>query len=105
MISPNPGEPLKPLARIASGGETSRIMLALKTILARVDRMPTLIFDEIDSGIGGRALEAVASRLRRVADDCQVVCVTHSPQIAGRADYHLLIDQKGGRRQDQDPGV
>ncbi|NPV90377.1 MAG: DNA repair protein RecN [Firmicutes bacterium] len=94
LISPNPGEPMKPLARIASGGETSRIMLALKTILARVDRMPTLIFDEIDSGIGGRALEAVASRLRRVADDCQVVCVTHSPQIAGRADFHLLIDKK-----------
>lgn len=94
MISPNPGEALKPLARIASGGETSRIMLALKTILARVDRMPTLIFDEIDSGIGGRALEAVASRLRQVADECQVVCVTHAPQIAGRADFHLLIDKK-----------
>lgn len=94
MISPNPGEPMKPLSRIASGGETSRIMLALKAVLARVDRMPTLIFDEIDTGIGGRALEAVSNRLGRVAAERQVICVTHAPQIASRADHHLLIDKQ-----------
>lgn len=94
LISPNPGEPLKPLSRIASGGEMSRIMLALKNILARVDRVPTLIFDEIDTGIGGRALEAVASRLEKIARSFQVICVTHAPQIASRADCHWYIEKE-----------
>ncbi len=94
LLSANPGEPLKPLARIASGGEMSRIMLALKTALARVDQVPTLIFDEIDTGIGGRALEAVAARLSEVASSHQVICVTHAAPIAGWADRHFLIEKQ-----------
>lgn len=94
LLSPNPGEPLKPLARIASGGELSRIMLVLKTLLAQADRIPTLIFDEIDTGIGGRTLEAVAIRLSEVAISHQVICVTHAAQIASRADAHLFIEKK-----------
>jgi DNA repair protein RecN (Recombination protein N) len=94
LLSPNPGEPLKPLARIASGGEMSRIMLALKTLLAKVDQVPTLIFDEIDTGIGGRALESVAARLGELAGSHQVICVTHAAQIAGWADNHFYIEKQ-----------
>jgi len=93
LISPNPGEPLKPLARIASGGEMSRIMLALKTLLARVDGVPTLVFDEIDAGIGGRTAIVVGTKLAKVAESSQVLCVTHLPQIAGRADRHFSIEK------------
>lgn len=93
LLSPNPGEPLLPLARIASGGETSRIMLALKTILASVDQVPTVIFDEIDAGIGGRAAQAVAEKLARVAAARQVLCVTHLPQIAAMAHTHFGISK------------
>lgn len=91
LFSPNPGEPPKPLARIASGGELSRVMLALKTILARVDEVPTLIFDEVDAGIGGRALQAVAERLAHIGRQYQVICVTHAPQIACYASRHHRI--------------
>lgn len=91
LFSPNPGEPLKPLARIVSGGEMSRIMLALKVILARVDGVPTLVFDEVDTGISGRAAQAVAEKLARIAGDRQVLCVTHLPQVAAMADEHFLI--------------
>jgi len=91
LISPNPGEPLKPLAKIASGGEMARIMLALKTILASVDRIPTLIFDEVDTGVGGRAAQAVGEKLAVVGSSRQVICVTHSPQVAGFADAHYRI--------------
>jgi DNA repair protein RecN (Recombination protein N) len=94
LLSANPGEPLKPLARIASGGEMSRVMLAFKTVLARVDQVPTLIFDEIDTGIGGRSLEAVAARLSEVAGSHQVICVTHAAPIAGWADRHFLIEKQ-----------
>ena len=82
MISTNPGEPLKPLRNIASGGEMSRIMLAMKTVLAENDAIDTLIFDEIDSGISGRTAQAVSEKLSVVARDHQVVCITHLPQIA-----------------------
>lgn len=91
LISPNKGEPLKPLARIASGGEASRIMLAFKTILARLDSVSTMIFDEVDAGIGGDALRSVAQKLSVIGQDRQVICVTHSPQIAGRGDHHYHI--------------
>lgn len=94
LISPNPGEPLKPLARIASGGEMSRIMLAMKTILARVDQIPTLIFDEVDAGIGGRAAQAVGEKLALVGRDRQVICVTHSPQVSSFAGTHFYIQKK-----------
>lgn len=91
MFSTNLGEPLKPLAKIVSGGEMSRIMLALKVILARVDGVATLVFDEIDTGISGRAAQAVGEKLARIAGDRQVLCVTHLPQVAAMADNHFLI--------------
>lgn len=99
LFSPNLGEPVKPLAKIVSGGEMSRIMLALKVILARVDGVPTLVFDEVDTGISGRAAQAVGEKLARIAGDRQVLCVTHLPQVASLADHHLLIQKEavGGR--------
>lgn len=98
-IAPNPGEPLKPVARIASGGELSRILLALKSILSDVDYAPTLIFDEIDVGIGGRGAEVVAEKLYRIAARHQVLCVTHLPQIAAFGDRHYFIakQERDGR--------
>jgi len=98
-VAPNPGEPLRPLAMVASGGELSRITLALKTCLAagpaRRVRVPlTLVFDEIDAGIGGRAAEAVGRRLQRLARSYQLLCVTHLPQIAGFADHHYCVDKQ-----------
>ncbi len=91
LISPNPGEPLRPLIRIASGGEASRIMLAIKTILADADRTPVLVFDEIDTGVSGRTAARVGERLSSIAARHQVFCVTHLAQIAAMADRHLLI--------------
>lgn len=93
LFSANPGEPLKPLAKIASGGEMSRVMLALKVIFAENDEIPTLIFDEIDTGIGGRTLQVVGERLSSVARTKQVLCVTHSPHIAGRGRRHFYIEK------------
>jgi DNA repair protein RecN (Recombination protein N) len=90
-FSPNPGEPPRPLARIASGGELSRVMLALKSILARADATPTLIFDEVDAGIGGRTARIVGEKLFRVAQSHQVFCITHLPQIASHGDHHYRI--------------
>lgn len=93
MLSPNIGEPLKPMARIASGGETSRIMLALKTVLSRVDDTPTLIFDEIDTGIGGRIGAVVGEKLWSLSTNHQVLVVTHLPQLAGFADTHFKVEK------------
>jgi len=93
VFAPNPGEPARPLARIASGGEMSRVALALKTVLARADETPTLIFDEVDAGIGGRSADPVGKMLWRLGRDHQVVCVTHLPQIAAYADNHLRIEK------------
>lgn len=93
LIAPNPGEPLKPLAKIASGGELSRTMLALKALLQRAHEIPTLIFDEIDVGIGGRTAEAIGAKLKDVARYAQVICVTHLPQIACMADLHLGVEK------------
>jgi len=93
LISPNVGEDMKPLAKIASGGETSRIMLAIKTVLAKADRVPVLIFDEIDAGIGGGAAEVVGRKLKALRSGHQVICVTHLPQIAGFADTHFHVDK------------
>jgi DNA repair protein RecN (Recombination protein N) len=94
MISPNPGENLKPLARIASGGEASRLMLALKTILSTVDRTPTLIFDEVDTGVGGRSGQVVGEKLRDLGRTHQVICITHLPQVAAMGDGHLRIEKQ-----------
>nr|BBH88803.1 DNA repair protein RecN [Thermosporothrix sp. COM3] len=94
LIAPNPGEPFKPLTKIASGGETSRLMLALKTILAGADATPTLIFDEIDSGISGRSGQVVGEKLWQLTRDHQVICVTHLPQIAAFADLHYNVNKQ-----------
>ena len=95
-MSANLGEALKPLNKVASGGELARIMLALKNVLAERDQVPTLIFDEVDTGVSGRAAQRVAEKLRAVSKSKQVLCVTHLPQIAALADTHLLI-AKGER--------
>jgi DNA repair protein RecN (Recombination protein N) len=94
LFSANPGEPLKPLSRIISGGELSRVMLALKSILAEVDSLPVLIFDEVDAGIGGRTAESVGKKLRAIAEKHQLLCITHLPQIASLGDFHLKIEKK-----------
>jgi DNA repair protein RecN (Recombination protein N) len=103
LISPNPGEPLKPLARIASGGETSRLMLALKSILSEADLTPTLVFDEVDVGVGGRSGGVVGEKLWGLTTSHQVVCITHLPQIAAFADSHFKITKQvaGGRTRTQ----
>ena len=99
LVAPNPGEGLKPLAKIASGGETSRLMLGLKGVLARADHTPTLIFDEIDQGIGGRVGGVVGAKLWRLARNHQVLCITHLPQLAAHGDQHFRVEkvQRGGR--------
>lgn len=94
LISPNPGEPLLPVVKIASGGELSRIMLAIKAIIADKDEIGTLIFDEIDSGIGGKAVQKLAEKLDKISNSQQVICVTHSPFVAAIADSHLLLRKK-----------
>jgi DNA repair protein RecN (Recombination protein N) len=94
LIAPNVGEPLKPMVKIASGGETSRLMLALKTVLSAADETPTLIFDEIDQGIGGRAGGVVGYKLWNLSPKHQVLCVTHLPQLAGYGDTHYKVDKK-----------
>ena len=91
MMSTNPGEPLKPLHKVASGGEMSRIMLALKAIFAKLDQIPVLIFDEVDTGVSGRAAQAIAEKLSSLAHNCQVFSITHLPQVACMADHHYEI--------------
>lgn len=91
LISSNPGEPPKPVSKIASGGELSRMMLAIKTVLSKNDITGTLIFDEVDTGISGSASQKVGMKLKQVSKDRQVICVTHQPQIAALADVHFLI--------------
>ena len=93
MISPNPGEDLKPLAKIASGGELSRIMLAFKKIIAEIDKVDTLIFDEVDSGVGGKTAQKMAEKLAVIGSKRQVICITHLPQIASMSDNHFYINK------------
>lgn len=94
FVAPNPGEGLKPLVKIASGGETSRLMLALKNVLARADQIPTLIFDEIDQGIGGRVGTIVGRKLANLAEQHQVLCITHLPQLAAFGDQHFRVQKQ-----------
>jgi DNA repair protein RecN (Recombination protein N) len=91
LVAPNPGEGLKPLVKIASGGETSRLMLAIKNVLAQADPVPSLIFDEIDQGIGGRVGLVVGRKLWELARQHQVLCVTHLPQLAAYGEQHLRV--------------
>lgn len=93
LISTNPGEPLKPLVKIASGGELSRVMLAIKSILADSDGVDTLIFDEIDTGVSGRAAHSIARKLSQIGKNKQVICITHLPQLTASADNHYLIQK------------
>lgn len=98
-VSLNPGEPLRPLAKVASGGETARLMLALKTIFGAADAVPTLVFDEVDVGIGGRSGQVVGAKLAALGTHHQVICITHLPQVAARAGHHLVVTKQveGGR--------
>jgi DNA repair protein RecN (Recombination protein N) len=91
FVRTNKGEDLLPLRKVASGGEISRVMLALKRVLADVDRVDTMVFDEVDAGIGGSMAGVVGSKLREVAGSRQVICITHLPQIAAPADLHLAV--------------
>lgn len=93
FISANPGEDLKPLAKVASGGEISRIMLALKSALAEADKIPVLIFDEIDMGVSGRIAQAVGRSLKKLARSHQIICITHLPQIASMGDQHFVVEK------------
>ncbi|MFN8557883.1 MAG: hypothetical protein U0531_11260 [Dehalococcoidia bacterium] len=92
-VTLNPGEPLRPLAKVASGGETARLMLALKTILGAADTVPTLVFDEVDVGIGGRSGDVVGAKLAALGEHRQVV-ITHLPQVAARAGRHLVVAKR-----------
>ena len=94
LISANKGETPKSISKIASGGELSRIMLALKTVIADKDDIPTLIFDEIDTGVSGRAAQKIGIKLQEISEHRQVLCVTHLPQMAVMADNHLLIKKE-----------
>ena len=94
LFSPNPGEDLRPLMKIASGGELSRLMLALKSIIAPLDFPRTLIFDEVDSGVSGRVSQRVGEQLRDLSDHNQVLCVTHQAQIARFADVHYRVEKR-----------
>src|SRR5207237_2677802 len=91
LLAANAGEELRPLARVASGGEMARILLALKTILAGVDVRPTLIFDEVDVGVGGRLGQVLGEKLWQLAGRHQILCVTHLPQLAAFGDQHFLV--------------
>ena len=93
LISTNPGEPVRSLGKVVSGGELSRIMLAIKTILADKDETETLIFDEIDTGISGRTAQKVSEKMAVIGKSHQVICITHLPQIAAMADYHFEIEK------------
>ncbi len=93
LLSTNSGEPLKPMARVASGGELSRVMLALKSVLADVDQVPVLIFDEIDTGVGGAVAATIGKRLRALGQYHQVLCITHLPQVASQAEHHFCVEK------------
>jgi DNA repair protein RecN (Recombination protein N) len=94
FFAPNPGEPPRPLAQVASGGELSRLMLAFKCLLARKDMVETVIFDEVDAGVGGEAAESVARKIKELANHHQVICITHLPQIAARGGAHFRVEKQ-----------
>jgi len=94
LIAPNPGQPAMPLGKIASGGELSRIMLSLKTIFANADKVSTVVFDEIDTGLSGRVLNAVRDKLLRLSRSHQILCITHQPIVASIADNYLEVKKE-----------
>jgi DNA repair protein RecN (Recombination protein N) len=93
LISTNPGSKLESFSNILSGGEVSRIMLALKSILNKIDDIPTMIFDEIDTGISGKTAFLIGRKIKKISTDHQIICVTHSPQVAASADHHFKIEK------------
>jgi len=93
LFEPNPGDPPRPLAKIASGGELSRLMLAVKQALARTDEVLTYVFDEIDAGVGGGTAEVIGRKLKRLSADRQVIVITHLPQVAAFADAHIRVEK------------
>src|SRR5205814_6412519 len=99
LFSPNPGEPLKPLRAVASSGEISRLMLAIKSTLAAQDSIPLLVFDEIDVNVGGEIAQAVGAKMRGLASAHQVICITHLPPVAASASSHFVVTKQvtGGR--------
>jgi DNA repair protein RecN (Recombination protein N) len=99
QLSPNVGEPLKPLRAIASSGEMARVMLALKTVLAAEDQIPVLVFDEVDANVGGETANAVGEKMKQIAAKRQVLCITHLPQVAAPANAHYVVTKqvKDGR--------
>jgi len=98
-FSANLGEPPKPLAKVASGGEMSRLMLALKSLLSKVETVGTFIFDEVDSGVGGRTIHQVGEKLAKIAQSKQVFCITHAAQVAAFADVHYgILKEENGQR-------
>jgi len=101
LVNMNPGQEMRPLRQVASGGELSRLALAIKTVLARVDRVGCLVFDEIDAGVGGDTAEVVGAKFRRVAEDRQVICITHLPQIAGKAHRNFRVSKSTSKGQTQ----
>ena len=94
LIKTNIGEDFNPLVKIASGGEMSRIMLAIKTVLANVDKVSTLVFDEIDTGISGSSANSVGEKIKNISDNYQVICITHQASIAAKGDYNYYIGKK-----------
>jgi DNA repair protein RecN (Recombination protein N) len=99
LVSANPGQPPKSLARVASGGELSRISLAIQVIMSETSQIPTLIFDEVDSGVGGGVAEIVGKKLRLLGRDRQVLCVTHLPQVASQAHHHFRVEKSTAKQQ------
>ena len=99
QFAPNPGEPPRPLRAIASSGEMARVMLALKTVLAAVDEIPVLVFDEVDANVGGETANAVGEKMRQIAKQRQVLCITHLAPVAAHADAHFVVSKqvKSGR--------
>lgn len=93
-ITTNPGEPLKPLVKVASGGEISRIMLALKTIFSKTQELTSIVFDEVDTGVSGRVAQAIADKIYQIGENSQVLCITHLPQVAAKADHQLFIQKE-----------
>src|SRR5204863_6177392 len=99
LFAPNPGEPAHPLRAIASSGEMARVMLALKTVLAVEDEIPVLVFDEVDANVGGETANTVGQKMRQIAEQRQVLCITHLPQVAAHASAHYVVSKqfKSGR--------
>ena len=99
MVSMNPGQPLSPLHKTASGGEMARLLLAIKVVLAKIENIPVLVFDEVDTGIGGAVAEAVGERLQKLAQTAQVIVITHAPQVAARGAQHWLVSKEQKAKQ------